>query len=119
MLEAGLCAFAHDPSKRCTAERGTCCGGRRRAIRNSYRAGAFRNWLLETFGLEKLRAGYVLDVAGGKGELSFELANCVGVSHLFCLVNLISLYTSGTCSSCGPQAARFVGCGEGLAQGPI
>lgn len=40
------------------------------------RAGIFRHFLLETFGLELLRGGRgVLDVAGGHGSLSFELEN--------------------------------------------
>jgi hypothetical protein len=34
----------------------------------------FRRWLEKTFGVERLREGAgVMDVAGGKGELSFEL----------------------------------------------
>ena len=41
----------------------------------------FRKFLVETFGLERLGEGEgVLDVAGGKGQLSFELVNlCRGV----------------------------------------
>mmetsp|Transcript_15200 Transcript_15200/g.47237 ORF Transcript_15200/g.47237 Transcript_15200/m.47237 type:complete len:315 (+) Transcript_15200:38-982(+) len=40
------------------------------------RAGVFRRWLLNEFGVEELAKGTgVLDVAGGKGELSFELLN--------------------------------------------
>ena len=31
--------------------------------------------MLDTFGLERLRRGVVLDVGGGNGELSFELEN--------------------------------------------
>jgi hypothetical protein len=38
--------------------------------------GAFRRWLLDEFGAQQMSAGAgVLDVAGGKGELSFELLN--------------------------------------------
>ena len=35
-----------------------------------------QRWLLDTFGVQRLRAGSgVLDVAGGKGELAWELVN--------------------------------------------
>ncbi|GAB4816065.1 hypothetical protein N2152v2_003111 [Parachlorella kessleri] len=45
-------------------------------VRNRFRAGAFRRFLIDTYGRERLRAGAgVLDVAGGKGELAFELVN--------------------------------------------
>lgn len=50
--------------------------GRRNKIRNRWKASVFRRFLLQTFGRELLRAGQgVLDVAGGKGELAFELLN--------------------------------------------
>lgn len=38
----------------------------------SGRAGTLRRWIIDTFGRETLRKG-VLDIAGGKGELAFEL----------------------------------------------
>ena len=45
-------------------------------VRNDNRVSVFRRWLLRTFGEEFLRSGSgVLDVAGGKGELAFELLN--------------------------------------------
>jgi len=54
--------------------------GRRNKIINRNRAGSFRRWLMDTFGREVLGSGTgVLDIAGGKGELSFELANLTGV----------------------------------------
>jgi len=54
--------------------------GRRNLVRNRCRVSVFRRWLLETFGLEQLMAGSgILDVGGGKGELSFELLNLNGV----------------------------------------
>lgn len=45
-------------------------------MRNRGRAGVFRRWLLAEFGREVLGAGAgVLDVAGGKSELAFQLVN--------------------------------------------
>ena len=39
-----------------------------------------RRWLADTFGRDVLGSGTgLLDIAGGKGELSFELANLTGV----------------------------------------
>ncbi|KAL3139949.1 hypothetical protein ABBQ38_004237 [Trebouxia sp. C0009 RCD-2024] len=50
--------------------------GRRNLVRNAFRAGVFRRFLIDTFGRELLHHGSgVLDIAGGKGELSFELVN--------------------------------------------
>ena len=53
--------------------------GKRNLVRNKTRSAAFRRFLLDTFGHEKLAAGSgVLDVAAGKGELSFQLRSAVG-----------------------------------------
>lgn len=50
--------------------------GQRKRVYNEGRAGAIRRWLLQVFGEEYLSSGSgVLEVAGGKGELSFELCN--------------------------------------------
>eukprot|EP01104_Vermistella_antarctica_P017569 TRINITY_DN623_c0_g2_i1.p1 TRINITY_DN623_c0_g2~~TRINITY_DN623_c0_g2_i1.p1 ORF type:complete len:430 (+),score=52.83 TRINITY_DN623_c0_g2_i1:146-1435(+) len=73
------------------------CASTRRCVRNRNKVGGFRRFLIDRFSVEYLRgtgsvvreggtssyAG-VLDVAGGKGELSFELVNlnaipCTGV----------------------------------------
>ena len=53
-------------------ERGT--QGRRR-VRKRGKCGFLRRFMLDTFGLDRLRRGVVLDVGGGNGELSFELEN--------------------------------------------
>ena len=42
-------------------------------VSNSQRARIFSEWIVEEFGLEHLRTGKVLDIAGGRGDLSFEL----------------------------------------------
>jgi hypothetical protein len=50
--------------------------GKRNKVRNRSRAGVFRRFLLDTFGETLLLSGTgVLDVAGGKGDLSFQLMN--------------------------------------------
>jgi hypothetical protein len=49
---------------------------KRRVTRKSGKASIFRRWLIDHFGLELLSSGSgVLDVAGGKGEVAFELVN--------------------------------------------
>jgi len=52
-------------------------GGRfRQRERGTSHAKAFRQWLVQTVGLCRLCQGSgVLDIAGGKGQLSFELLN--------------------------------------------
>merc|ERR1712216_926532 len=49
-------------------------------VQNRWRASIFRRWLLDSFGLDRLKMGSgVVDVAGGQGDLSFELLNLNGV----------------------------------------
>ena len=38
------------------------------------RARIFAQWIVNKFGLERLKKGHILDIAGGKGDLAFELA---------------------------------------------
>ncbi|KAJ9447808.1 hypothetical protein DIPPA_01919 [Diplonema papillatum] len=100
VADAGLCAFGHPAACRLgggggggvdgAAKRGW--GGRRRLLRNKDKSSVFRVWLGDTFGLAWLRgeAGCprwdarpaVLDVAGGKGDLGWELRNCTGVRQV-------------------------------------
>lgn len=52
----------------------------RPAKQKTERAGIFRRFLIDTYGIEALSSGCgVLDVAGGHGSLSFELVNIDGV----------------------------------------
>ncbi|CAJ1414690.1 unnamed protein product [Effrenium voratum] len=49
--------------------------GRRNKVKNCSKASVLRRWMLDAFGAGLLREGPVLDVAGGKGELAWELLN--------------------------------------------
>lgn len=52
----------------------------RQKVYKTGRASILRRWLLNTFGVSYLNTGSgVLDIAGGKGELSFELVNLHGI----------------------------------------
>lgn len=51
-----------------------------RRVYNEGRCGALRRWMVRVFGEEYLRSGSgVLDIAGGKGEMAFELTNLNGI----------------------------------------
>ena len=55
-------------------------GGARAAVRNRSKATVLRRHALDAFGREALAAGSgVLDVAGGKGEVAFQLVNLNGI----------------------------------------
>ena len=41
---------------------------------HAHRASVFATWLCETYGLQRLQEEGVLDIAGGRGELAFELS---------------------------------------------
>lgn len=69
------CLFRHPEEERKTKalQRQKTKDGQRNRVYKEGRAGVMRRWLLRTFGEDYLKSGTVLDVAGGKGELSFEL----------------------------------------------
>lgn len=72
------CQFRHPYDQRNGSDRlrQRCGTWARYRIYNEGRAGSLRRWLVDVFGAEYLNSGSgILDVAGGKGELSFELNN--------------------------------------------
>lgn len=82
-LYSDACKFRHEQPQQDAgpaASRRTW-GGKRRVVRKCGKAGALRRFVLETFGEERLRQGSgVLDVAGGQGELAFQLVNLNGIT---------------------------------------
>ena len=86
-LFAASCGFGHNPEDRGslvaeeTAHRERARGKfKRNRIYNEGRAACLRRWCIRTFGLEHMASGTgVLDVAGGKGELGFELLALNGI----------------------------------------
>lgn len=78
------CHFSH-PEHLCGVDREKffnqrSWGGRRRKVRNTGRAWVLIKFVLETFGVETLQQGAgVLDVAGGLGQVGFQLLNLCGV----------------------------------------
>lgn len=83
-LEAGMCAFRHDNAERGTSTslEKTRWGGKRHYTRNQHKNSVFRTFLMQTYGMEYLTQsnGVIIDVAGGKGELAWELLNLTGVN---------------------------------------
>ncbi|EGD75894.1 hypothetical protein PTSG_00604 [Salpingoeca rosetta] len=54
--------------------------GKRNLVRNKARSSVFRRFIIDTFGWHTLMSGSgVLDVAAGKGEVSFELTRLCGI----------------------------------------
>eukprot|EP00581_Thalassiosira_minuscula_P013889 CAMPEP_0183711788 /NCGR_PEP_ID=MMETSP0737-20130205/7185_1 /TAXON_ID=385413 /ORGANISM="Thalassiosira miniscula, Strain CCMP1093" /LENGTH=355 /DNA_ID=CAMNT_0025940355 /DNA_START=248 /DNA_END=1312 /DNA_ORIENTATION=+ len=83
--EMGMCAFQHDEE-----EKGTALtldkqrwGGKRHFVRNQHKNSVFRIFLMQTYGMDYINKnnGTIVDVAGGKGELSFELINLSGATE--------------------------------------
>ena len=83
-LEAGMCAFSHHASDQSAAStlNKTRWGGKRHFTRNQHKNSVFRIFLMQTYGMEYLTKpnSVIVDVAGGKGELSWELLNLTGIS---------------------------------------
>ena len=52
---------------------------RTRKQRSQNYASKFRRWLVDKYGMTRLAGTNILDIGGGKGELSFELLHLVGV----------------------------------------
>ena len=73
------CFYAHvegPPLAEQMAARPKVGSWQRQKLRNTARFGCLRRWLLDEFGVALLSEGAgVLDIAGGKGELAFELEN--------------------------------------------
>lgn len=81
-LMGPACAFAHDPAARLAAPPPARRRGRREKLRasNASKASSLRRFVVETLGVDALRSGSgVVDVAGGKGELSLQFARLNGV----------------------------------------
>lgn len=79
-LYGDSCAFRHVISEAVERSRPRHGSYQRRKIYNEGKAAALRRWLVCVFGEHYMRSGSgVLDVAGGKGELAFELMNLNGV----------------------------------------
>jgi hypothetical protein len=76
------CFFSHPPVNLALGS-GATTGGQapgRKKRKNVGKVGVFRRFLIDVFGIDRLRQGAgIIDVAGGKGELAFELINLNGV----------------------------------------
>lgn len=96
-LNLGMCAFLHDENQKggnvdttknndSNVNDGSSLakrrwGGKRNWVRNQHKNSVFRIFLMQTYGIDYLTEenSTLIDVAGGKGELSWELTNLTGV----------------------------------------
>ena len=71
-------------------------GKKKRKKRNQNFATKFKNWLVEKYGMDNLIESNILDIAGGKGELSFEMLYLVGVQSSTVIdpriLNVVEMY---------------------------
>ncbi|KAL7457808.1 hypothetical protein ACHAWC_009348 [Mediolabrus comicus] len=84
-LRMGLCAFRHcdnQKGKDSTLDKQRW-GGRRHFVRNQHKNSVFRIFLMQTYGMNYLNRQdcTIIDAAGGKGELAWELINLTGVKE--------------------------------------
>jgi len=49
-------------------------------VSHSQRASVFCKWIVNTYGLDWLKGGIILDIAGGRGDLAFELSTKFGLT---------------------------------------
>ena len=109
MEEQGCCAFGHRDNAKPLQLKRKKWGGKRRVIQNSFTTNCFRIWLAQTFTLEFLKSGEILDVGGGKGELSFMLKNLMGVDSCVFDPRPLSLSTMNARWSKGMFEPKRVG----------
>jgi hypothetical protein len=74
------CQFRHPPQEKKSNTDPSTKSSRhgtwgRKRIYNEGRASALRRWVLKTFDINDLTSRGILDIAGGKGEISFEFLN--------------------------------------------
>ena len=72
------CYYRHDDTVLTTQEV-YFYQSRTRKQRSQNYASKFRRWLVDKYGMTRLAGTNILDIGGGKGELSFELLHLVGV----------------------------------------
>ncbi|KAL3782701.1 hypothetical protein HJC23_012220 [Cyclotella cryptica] len=81
--QADMCAFRHDVADRgiSSSLEKTRWGGKRHFVRNQHKNSVFRIFLMQMYGMEYMtqKSGMIIDAAGGKGELAWELLNLTGV----------------------------------------
>ncbi len=114
-MKLGMCAFLHnddqkggnndtakndqDGANELSSFAKRRWGGKRNWVRNQHKNSVFRIFLMQTYGMDYLikENSTLIDVAGGKGELSWELTNLTGVKS--CVVIDPRPLTLGLCET--------------------